>query len=120
MKRCVPAGGFQCPRQDPGPDKGRVTFMRFTITAVFCLVFAASALAEGLAVSPMDTTGSVVAAQKGKRITVRLRSGQELSGVVRDASERLLVLGEVSGREFFDAVVPLDAIEAVLVRTRQQ
>jgi hypothetical protein len=40
--------------------------------------------------------------------------------VVRDSSDRLLVLGEVSGREFFDAAVPIVAIEAVLVRTRQQ
>jgi hypothetical protein len=39
---------------------------------------------------------------------------------VRDASERLLVLGEVQGREAFDAVVPLEAVEAVLVRVRQQ
>jgi len=28
------------------------------------------------------------------------------------------VLSALQGREFFDAVVPLDAIEAVLVRTK--
>lgn len=89
------------------------------IAALLCLAFTSSAIAQGLTLSPADTTQSVVAAQKGKRVTVRLRSGQELSGTVRDASERLLVLGEVSGRELFDAVVPMEAIEAVLVRTKQ-
>ena len=93
--------------------------MRFALTLLVFAVLATGASAQGLTISPTDTTQSVIAAQKGKRITVRLRSGQELSGVVRDSSDRLLILGEVSGREFFDAAVPIDAIEAVLVRTRQ-
>ena len=95
--------------------------MRVLVVVAFCLFFASSALgAEGLTVSASDTTRSMVAAQKGKRITLRLRSGQELSGIVRDVTERLLVLSEVQGREVFDAVVPIEAIEAVLVRVRQQ
>ena len=69
-------------------------------------------------VLPADTTASFVVAQKGKRVTLRLASGQELTGVVREATDRLVVLGEVTGREFFDAVVPTHAIEAVLVRNR--
>ena len=93
--------------------------MRLTLALLVCVVLATGAFAQGIPISPTDTTQSVIAAQKGKRITVRLRSGQELSGVVRDSSDRLLILGEVSGREFFDAAVPIDAIEAVLVRTKQ-
>lgn len=93
--------------------------MRLALAFLVCLVLATGAFAQGLTISPADTTHSVIAAQKGKRITVRLRSGQELTGVVRDSSDRMLVLGELSGREFFDAAVPIDAIEAVLVRTRQ-
>lgn len=86
--------------------------------ALACAAFLATAQAQPVTVGASDTTHTVVAAQKGKRVTLRLRSGQELSGVVRDATDRLVVLGEVSGRELFDAVVPLDAVEAVLVRTR--
>jgi hypothetical protein len=29
-------------------------------------------------------------------------------------------IGAVSGREFFDAVVPLEAVDAVFVRTKDQ
>ena len=58
------------------------------------------------------------AAHKGKRVTLRLRSGQEVSGTVRSSSEKLVVLEAVSGREFFDAVIPVDAIEAIFVRTK--
>lgn len=84
------------------------------------LVFvSASAFAQEVSISGNDTTQSVVTAQKGKRVTLRLRSGQELTGTVREATGRLVVLGGLTGREFFDAVVPLEAVEAVLIRTKQ-
>lgn len=94
--------------------------MRLTATALLCLAITSSAFADGLAVAPADTTASVIAAQKGKRITLRLRSGEEITGLVRNASDRLVVLGQVSGRELFDAAVPVDAVEAVLVRVQTQ
>ena len=79
----------------------------------------ASAFAQEVTISGNDTTQSVVTAQKGKRVTLRLRSGQELTGTVREATGRLVVLGGLTGREFFDAVVPLEAVEAVIIRTKQ-
>jgi hypothetical protein len=91
--------------------------MRLLVTTALCLAIA-QVSAQGLNVTPADTVQSVVSAQKGKRVTLRLRSGQELTGV-RDSTDRLVVLGELSGREFFEAVVPIESIEAVIVRTRQ-
>ena len=82
---------------------------------------AASAPAAGaeLKVGSGDTLQSVLAAQKGSRVTVRLRSGQELTGVVREVNARVVQLGAVTGKEFFDAVVPLESVDAALVRTRE-
>ena len=92
--------------------------MRLLVIAVLGVAVSSQAYAQGVTVSATDTTQSVVAAQKGKRVTLRLRSGQELSGVVRATSDKLVVLEAVSGREFFDAVVPMEAVEAVLIRTK--
>jgi hypothetical protein len=83
------------------------------------LLFAAAAHADEAKIDRNDTIESVVAAHKGKRVALQLRNGQELTGLVRDANKKLVVLGGLSGREFFDAVVDMDAIEAVIVRTRQ-
>ena len=77
------------------------------------------AQAQDVSVSSGDSIQSVLAAQKGKRVTVRTTGGQELTGVVRDTTSRLVVLGGLTGREFFDAVVPLEKVEAVLIRTKQ-
>ncbi len=86
--------------------------------AALAASFIGLAHAQEVGISATDTTQSVLAAQKGKRVTVRLRSGQEFTGTVREANARLVVLAAVSGREFFDAVIPLEAIEAVLIRNK--
>jgi len=74
--------------------------------------------AADLQVISTDTLDSVLRAQKG-RVTVRLRSGQEVTGIVRSADSRLLHLAALGGRDFFDAVIPMDAIEAVIIRTKE-
>ena len=89
--------------------------MRLLTTILLCLAIA-HASAQGLALAPSDTIQSVVSTQKGKRVTLRLRSGQELTGTLRESTDRLAVLTELAGRELFEAVVPIDAIEAVIVR----
>ena len=77
------------------------------------------AFAQELKVASTATVESLATAQKGKRITVRTRSGQELTGVVREVTPRFVHIGALAGREFFDAVVSLDAVEAVIVRTKE-
>ena len=78
-----------------------------------------TAAAQELRIGANDTVQAVLTAQKGKRVTVRVRSGQEFTGTVRDVTGRLVQLGAISGREFFDAVVPLESIDAVLVRIKE-
>ena len=77
------------------------------------------ALAQDLKVTAADSFETLISVQKGKRITVRTRSGGELTGVVRVATPRFVQLGAISGREYFDAVIAVDTIEAVIVRTRE-
>lgn len=89
------------------------------IAATFLLALSAlPAQAQELSVSPSDTIQTVLAARKGKPVTLRLSGGQELTGVLREATGKLVVLGGISGREFFDAVIPLEKIEAVLIRVK--
>jgi hypothetical protein len=92
-----------------------------TFVLAATLIFAA-ATASGaeLTISANQSVENVLSAQQGKRVTVRLRSGQELTGTVKSVTPKLVQLAAVSGKEFFDAVVPLEAVEAVLIRTRER
>jgi hypothetical protein len=86
--------------------------------AALTLTFVLPAQAQEVSVGVNDTVQTVLAARKGKPATVRLAGGQELTGIVREATGRLVVLGALSGREFFDAVVPIEKIDAVILRTK--
>ena len=90
-----------------------------TLVGLALTVMSQAGMAQELQVGANDSVQSVLAGQKGKRVTVRVRSGQEITGLVREAGGRVVHLGAISGKEFFDAVVPLEAIDAVMVRTRQ-
>lgn len=93
--------------------------MKKTIAAILlgaaCI---APVAAADLDVKPGDTIETLLNAQKGKRVTLKTRSGQEVTGTVKFVSNRLVQVTQVSGKEFFDAVVPLDAVETVLVRVK--
>jgi ABC-type uncharacterized transport system ATPase subunit len=71
-----------------------------------------------LDVRSTDTVRSLLERQAGKRVSVVLTTGQELSGVVTGVGDKVVHLSELSGREFFDAVVSLEHIGAVVVRVR--
>ena len=95
--------------------------MRILLAAlVSAAVFCTAALAQPVKVGPGDRIVQVLQANKDRNVTLRLRGGQEFTGTVRDATANLVVLGAISGREFFDAVIPLEAIDAILLRSRPQ
>lgn len=94
---------------------------KIAYAVLFSATIACSVPAQSaeLRIAGNDTVESVLKGQKG-RVTLRLRSGQELSGTVHAVTGKLVHLGALSGREFFDAVVPLETIEAVIIRTRDK
>lgn len=65
-----------------------------------------------------DTMAKQVSAQKGKKITVRLASGEELTGTVKESTPELVQLSELAGKEYFDAVIDVSKISAMMVRTK--
>ena len=87
----------------------------FTLASV-----TATALAEdsSFAVQSADTVKSVLERSAGQSVGLRLTGGEELKGKVGRVGDKVVQLTELSGREFFDAVVPLDAIQAVIVKAR--
>jgi hypothetical protein len=103
-------------RTHPG-EIMRTLFATFALT-LFLASLVISLQAAELTVASSDTLQSLLVAQKGKTVTLRLSGGQELTGVVREATTTLVVLGSLSGREFFDAAIDLAKVEALIVRNQ--
>jgi hypothetical protein len=54
----------------------------------------------------------------GQRVKLRLMTGQELEGVVTKVGATAVHLASLSGMDFYDAVVRLDHVSAVIMRMR--
>jgi hypothetical protein len=93
---------------------------RLVVTTAFllCLGWGAAGLADDLTIKPGDTVQKVLEDQKGKRVTVRLLAGEELTGKVKNVSKELLHLGELAGKEFYDAIVDMNKVSAIIVRVK--
>ena len=54
----------------------------------------------------------------GKRVKLKLISGQDLEGIVTSVTAQTAQLTQLNGAEFFDATVRLEHVSAVIVRAR--
>ena len=82
------------------------------------LLLSGAANAASPQINKDDTLQTILTAQKGKQVTVKLDSGDELTGKVGEVTGKLVVLQALSGKEFFDAVISTANIAAVLVRSK--
>ena len=66
-----------------------------------------------------DTMAAVLKRLEGKPVRLRLAgSGEEVVGRLQKVGKELVHLSDLSGREFFDAVVRVDQVSAVSVQVR--
>ena len=81
---------------------------------------AALAMSAGTALAADDALVKTLKERDGKVVTLVLASGLELSGKVSGVSNDSVKLSELRGKEFSDAVVDLDHVQAVVYRAREQ
>ncbi|MBP8116340.1 MAG: hypothetical protein H8K05_14035 [Nitrospira sp.] len=65
-----------------------------------------------------DVLRQLLEQQVGKRVKIKLLSGQDLDGKVARVGTQAVLLSELSGMEFFDATLRLDQVAAVVVKVR--
>ncbi|HTG01633.1 MAG TPA: hypothetical protein VK654_13720 [Nitrospirota bacterium] len=73
-----------------------------------------------LDVKSSATIRDILADAVGKRVTVRFASGEELEGAVVKVGDSVVHLAKLSRRDFYDAVVRIDTISAVILRVRDR
>ena len=55
----------------------------------------------------------------GKKVTVTLDSGKILTGIVKEVGNRLVHLEKIAGKEYFDALIRIENINAIEAMFRQ-
>jgi putative effector of murein hydrolase len=102
-------------------DNRRIPMRRSSLAIVLILtLFAAVVVAQEakLLVTRQDTVASILSKQISASVTLKLDSGTEISGKVKMVGDHVVHITEVTGKEFYDAVVNLEDVEAVVLRAR--
>ncbi len=102
--------------------------MKSRVTAMVLLAVAGLAVAtpEGMAeetkfeIKAADTIRDILTQRIGKRVILRLYSGENLEGTLTMVGNSIVHLAKLSGRDYYDAVVGIDRISAVLLQVRGQ
>lgn len=66
-----------------------------------------------------DTVQSILQKNVSQMIELRMKSGEKIGGKVEKLGDKLIHLSELSGADFFDAVVAIDDVSAVIVRVKK-
>jgi hypothetical protein len=67
---------------------------------------------------PKALLDRIAADERVGRITIRLRGGTQLTGIIGETGNESVIIKALTGREFFDAYVRYDAITCIEVQTR--
>lgn len=78
-----------------------------------------SVFADDLILKAEDTIQKLLVVYQGKQVTLRLNNSDEITGKVRNVTKNLVQLSELSGRDYFDGIIDINKISAVLVRVRK-
>jgi hypothetical protein len=101
-----------------------VSIIRFVAVAACVLaglllaVPALHADEAGIEVNEASWIGKTLEHQAGKRVKLKLRSGQEIEGTVAKVGAHAVHVAQLAGMDFYDAAVRLDDISAVVVKAR--
>jgi hypothetical protein len=91
--------------------------MKALTILVFVSTLATSAFAaDKIGFTADDRPATVLLRQKGQQVELRLKSGDKLSGKVKDVGTMSVHLSALTGQEFYDAVILMDDITAVIIR----
>jgi len=54
----------------------------------------------------------------GKRVAVRITAGDAIEGTIVRVGDQSVQLSKLSGRDYYDAIVRIDRIEAIIFKAR--
>lgn len=97
----------------------RRIFALVLIVMAFSLMFT-NLLAEEKKydLNPASGIKDILKEHTGKRVYVRMESGEEMLGIVSKGGDHLVQISEVAGRDFYDAAIRIDRISAVIFKVR--
>lgn len=80
----------------------------------------ASAQEAKFEVKASATIYDILKDRTGKRTAIRTQSGEDIEGTVATVGDSVVHVTQLTGKEFYDAVIRIDRIDAVILRVRNR
>jgi hypothetical protein len=106
-----------------GDKKMRKAFLSVLISVALALLTVSSAAFAQEAAFTLKISAEmkdILSENTGKRVAIRLASGEEIEGTVTMVGKTLVHISRLAGKEFYDAVVSIDKISAVRIKARDR
>jgi len=88
------------------------------IVGIIVAVTCASSLAqEKASLQPTANVLSLLQANTGKTVELRMQCGEKIGGKVEQVNDNLVLLSHLTGAEYFDGFVNVKDISAVVIRS---
>jgi hypothetical protein len=95
-------------------------FLSVLLAAGLAAISVPAALADEakFELKPAASMKEVLTELAGKRVAIRLESGEQIEGTVTTVGNSLAHISRLAGKDFYDAVVSIDKVSAVIVKAR--
>ena len=90
-------------------------FSLFTAVIV-ALVYSNLSAQTKIDLQPSDTILNILQRNTGQTVELRLKAGEKIGGKVEKIADKLVYLSQLTGAEFYDAVVDTADVSAVVIR----
>ena len=87
---------------------------------LLCLPLSPFAEEQTFATQGAQPLRDTLKAKVGAKVALQLIGGQEVSGKIVAVGEQAVHLSELTGKEFYDALIRLDHISALVLRVRDK
>lgn len=96
----------------------RLLVIGMVIAGLFSTVQISAATDEGTNFNAFIGIRENLLLNVGKRVAVRIGGGVVMEGTIGKVGDRAVELSKLAGKEYYDAIVLIDKIEAIVYKTR--
>ncbi len=99
--------------------KARCIFISAILALGLFIVSPAVTLAQDKpAFNPSISLKDNLASNVGKRVSLMISSGESVEGTIEKVGDHFVLISKLSGKDFYDALVRIDEVRAVVFRAR--
>ncbi len=99
-------------------DLKKLIIVAVVVAALFSAVPVVVAAEEKTEINALIGIRENLLQNVGKRIAVRITSGDAIEGTILKVGDQSVHLSKLSGKDFYDAIVRIDRIEAIIFKAR--